>query len=314
MDLAFGDPPKMPHVVVGMGKMIAWLEKMLRRIVPATPFGELAGGILLVAVAASLSFCLPFFLLSSLARTYPALALAGESIVCYQVLATKCLRDASMSVFAALKKGDLTEARKAVGMIVGRDTAGLDASAVTRATVETVAENASDGVIAPMLYFAVGGAPLALLYKAINTMDSMLGYKDEKYFYFGRAAARLDDFANYVPARLTAFLMIASAAVCGFNWRNAARMYRRDRNAHTSPNAGHPEAVCAGALEIRLGGDSTYRGRLVHKPSLGDPVREAEAEDIRRANRLLYGCAFLCFALCIVSLHLLMYFREGTVR
>ena len=312
LDLLLGDPPRMPHVVVGIGKTIAWLEKALRRILPASKRGELAAGAVLVLLVASLAFCVPYFALSAAARFHPNLGLALECFVCYQILATKCLRDASMRVYNELTAGSLAGARQAVGMIVGRDTAELDAAAVTRATVETVAENASDGVVAPMLYFAVGGAPLALLYKAINTMDSMLGYKNDKYLYFGRAAARLDDVANYIPARLTALFLILAALACRLDWRNAVRIHRRDHAAHTSPNAGHPEAACAGALDIRLGGDSAYGSRLVHKPSIGDPLREIETEDIRRANRLLYACASLCFVFCCAGLLLFATLSERT--
>ena len=312
LDLLLGDPPRLPHPVVGIGKMIAWLERLFRGILPATSRGELVGGAIVVVVVAAVSFCLPFFLLSAIARVQPWAAWALECLVCYQVLATRCLGDAGMKVREALARDDLGGARSAVAMIVGRDTAGLDASAVTRATVETVAENASDGVVAPLFYFAVGGAPLALLYKAINTMDSMLGYKNGKYLYFGRVAARLDDVANYIPARLTALLMIPAAALAGLDWRNALRIFRRDRNNHGSPNSGHPEAACAGALGIRLGGDSMYGGRLVRKPTLGDPAREPEPEDIRRSVRLLYGCAALCFVLCGCGMALAAAFSKGT--
>ena len=298
LDLLLGDPPRLPHVVVAIGRTIAGLERPLRLALPKTARGELAGGTILVLAVVGLAFFAPLAVLHWAARLDPRAALALECLVCYQVLATKCLRDAGMRVYRALARGDLAGARQAVGMIVGRDTAGLDADAVARATVETVAENASDGVVAPMLFFAVGGAPLALLYKAINTMDSMLGYKNEKYLFFGRTAARLDDVANFLPARLTAMLMVPGAALAGLDWRNALRVCLRDRNRHTSPNAGYPEAACAGALGIRLGGDSVYGGRLVSKPTLGDPSRDIGADDIRRAGRLLYACAGLCFILC----------------
>lgn len=302
LDLVFGDPLRMPHGVVAIGKGIARTERTLRRRFPATRRGELAGGIVLVGIIAALSFCIPYLIVTVAGRLHPVFRLVLEAFICYQTLATKCLRDASMAVYQALAQGDLSGARKAVGMIVGRDTAELDAQAVIRATVETVAENASDGVVAPMCCFAVGGAPLAVLYKAINTMDSMLGYRNDKYLYFGRAAARLDDVANFIPARLTALLMLPAAALCGLDWRGAFRVCRRDRTAHTSPNAGYPEAACAGALGIRLGGDSVYGGKVVHKPALGDSSRGIEPEDIRRVNRLLYGCAWLCFFVCCAGI------------
>lgn len=311
LDLLLGDPPRMPHMVVLIGKTVARLEKMLRWIFPANSGGELVGGMLLVVIVASVSFLFPYWALIHAFRWNPYVAVALESLVCYQILATKCLRDTSMRVYAELSRGDLAEARKAVGMIVGRDTARLDGPAIVRATVETVAENTSDGVVAPMLYFAVGGAPLAILYKAINTMDSMLGYKNKKYLYFGWAAARLDDIANFIPARLTALLTVVAAALLRLDWRGSLRIYRRDHAAHTSPNAGHPEAACAGALGIRLGGDSTYGGHVVHKPTLGDSRREVEPDDIRRANRLLYGCAVLCYAVCCAGMAAYPVFGKG---
>lgn len=301
LDLLLGDPPKMPHIVVAIGKGVARLEKITRRLFPATPGGELAAGGVLTAVVALCSFCVPYLLLSHL-RMFPEVKIVLEIFVCYQVLATKCLGDAARRVYAALIRDDLHEARRALGMIVGRDTARLDAAAVTRAAVETVAENTSDGVVAPMFYFALGGAPLAILYKAVNTMDSMLGYRNAKYLYFGRAAARLDDAANYVPARLAALFMILAAAACRFDWSRALRILARDGRAHASPNAGHPEAACAGALGIVLGGDSFYGGRLAKKPTLGDPSRAIQAEDIPRAVRLLYWSAFFCFLACCAGL------------
>jgi adenosylcobinamide-phosphate synthase len=302
LDLTLGDPPRIPHIVVAMGKTIEWCERALRRALPAQRIGELLGGSVLAAAVVTLWTGIGFSAVSVAERAHPLLALALESFVCWQILATKSLAGAGARVHAALAENDIPAARKAVGMIVGRDTAALSPAGVARAAVETVAENTSDGIVAPMLFFAVGGAPLALAYKAINTMDSMLGYRNEKYRFFGSAAARLDDAANFLPARLTALLMILAAAVYGtgrgFDWRRALRVYRRDRNAHSSPNAGHPESACAGALGIQLGGDSSYGGRLVRKPALGDASRAVAAADILRANCLLYGCAVLSFFLC----------------
>ena len=302
LDLLLGDPPRLPHPVVAIGRLIAWLERLLRKLLPAGARGETAAGAILVIVVAAVSFCVPLLIVTVAERHGFWLRTALESIVCYQALATKCLRDAAMRVYRALADGDIAGARNAVAMIVGRDTVELDASAVTRATVETVAENASDGVVAPMLYFALGGAPLVLLYKAINTMDSMLGYKNETYLHFGRSAARLDDIANFIPARLTALLMVPAAALVGLDWRGAARIGRRDGRNHTSPNAGYPEAACAGALGIVLGGTSSYGGTQIVKPTLGEPTRPVEAADIPRTCRLLYACSLLCFAACSCAL------------
>ena len=196
-----------------------------------------------------------------------------------------------MRVYDRLKYGTLEEARKAVSMIVGRDTAALTEEGVTKAAVETVAENASDGVIAPMLYMAIGGAPLMFLYKGINTMDSMLGYKNDRYLYFGRCAAKLDDAANYLPSRISGGLMVLAAYFSGFDGWNAWKIFRRDNRNHASPNSAQTESVMAGALDVQLAGNAYYFGKLYEKPTIGDPIRLIEQEDIRRANRLLYATA-----------------------
>ena len=213
--------------------------------------------------------------------------------MCYWVLATKSLKTETMKVYDALKEGNLKKACFAVSMVVGRDTEVLDDIGVTKAAVETVAENASDGVIAPLLFLMIGGAPLGFFYKAVNTMDSMVGYKNDKYLYFGRAAAKFDDVLNYIPARLSGMLMCGAAAFCGMDSKNAWRIYRRDRYNHSSPNSAHTEATAAGAMHIQLAGNAYYFGKLYEKPTLGDPDRPVEYEDIPRVNRLLYATAIL---------------------
>ncbi|MBE5865055.1 MAG: cobalamin biosynthesis protein CobD [Lachnospiraceae bacterium] len=220
----------------------------------------------------------------------------------FQILATKSLRVESMRVYKCLKQEDLEAARQAVSMIVGRDTATLDEVGVAKAAIETVAENTSDGVIAPMLYTALGGPVLGFLYKAVNTMDSMIGYKNDKYLYFGRAAAKLDDIVNFIPARISAYLMIFSAFMSGkcFDGRNAFKIYKRDNRKHASPNSAQTEAVCAGALRIQLAGDASYFGKIVKKPYIGDAYRKVESEDIKRANRLMYLTAWLGELLCLL--------------
>lgn len=242
------------------------------------------------------------FLLVMAYRQHPMLGAVLECVMTYQMLAAKCLKTESMKVYQCLKHVSLEQAREAVSMIVGRDTKYLDEEGVAKAAVETVAENTSDGVIAPMLYLAAGGPVLGFLYKAVNTMDSMVGYKNDKYMYFGRAAAKLDDFVNFLPARVSACLMIAASFLAGshFSGTGAWRIYQRDRKKHASPNAGQTEAVCAGALSIRLAGDASYFGRTVNKPYIGEAVRGVEYEDIRRANRLMYITAWLCEALCLL--------------
>lgn len=219
----------------------------------------------------------------------------------------KLLEKESMHVFDRLKNGTLDEARYAVSMIVGRDTQSLSKEAIIRAAVETVAENTSDGVVAPMFFMAIGGAPLMFLYKGINTMDSMLGYKNEKYLYFGRCAAKLDDLANYVPARLSAWLMILAAPFVRLDAKEAMRIYKRDRRNHASPNSAQTESVMAGALHIQLAGDAWYFGKLYKKPTIGDPIRPVQTEDIQRAGHLLYAASALT-AIVFAGIRILFFF------
>ncbi|MFV0400036.1 MAG: adenosylcobinamide-phosphate synthase CbiB [Oscillospiraceae bacterium] len=297
LDLCFGDPHWLPHPVVGMGKLINLLEKLLRRLFPKSEKGELAAGTVMAAVLPLFCFGLSVLILWLLGLVHPLLRFAVESFCCYQILAAKSLRDESMAVFRELKRGDLAAARTGVSRIVGRDTAGLDEAGVTKAAVETVAENTGDGVVAPLLFLAIGGAPLGFLYKAVNTMDSMVGYKNESYLYFGRAAAKLDDVLNWLPARLAGLLMVLGAFLCGEDGRGAWRIFRRDRLSHSSPNSAQTEAACAGALGIQLGGPSAYFGKMVEKPTIGDDTRPAVRSDIRRANRLMFAAAALSLVL-----------------
>ncbi|MBU5481432.1 adenosylcobinamide-phosphate synthase CbiB [Blautia sp. MSJ-19] len=300
LDLIFGDPRWLYHPVCLIGNLISVLEKGIRKIFPKTAKGELAGGLLEVILVCICSLCIPGVVLYLLYRYLPWAGMILETFWCYQLLATRSLKEESMKVYDSLKHGTIQEARHAVSMIVGRDTEELTETGVTKAAVETVAENASDGVIAPMIYMAVGGVPLMFLYKGINTMDSMLGYKNDKYLYFGRCAAKLDDAANYLPSRISGLLMIAGAFVIGLDSKNAARIYRRDSRNHASPNSAQTEAVMAGALDVELAGNAYYFGKLYEKPTIGDPIREVETEDIRYANRLLYATAVLGVLLCIL--------------
>ena len=297
IDLLLGDPHSIPHPVVWIGKLITAVEKAVRRIFPKTVRGEnVAGGVLWLVVA-GVSTAVPALLLYAAYRLHLAAGLVLESIMCWQILATKSLRDESMKVYAALKEGVPENYRRAVSMIVGRDTAELDDLAVTRAAVETVAENASDGVIAPMLFLALGGAPLGFFYKAANTMDSMLGYVEMPYKNIGLVPAKMDDVLNYIPARLSALLMLAAGALLRLDVKNGWRIWRRDRRNHASPNSAQTESVCAGLLGVRLAGDAYYHGVLHKKPYIGDARREIEYEDIPRAGRLLYATAALSLLL-----------------
>ena len=297
LDLLFGDPHWMPHPVRAMGGITALLERPLRFLFPKGPKGELAAGAALVVLAAGISTGAAVLALWLCRRIHPLLAFAAETLLCYQLLAARSLRDESLKVYRALRDGALEEARRAVSMIVGRDTDRLDQAGVARAAVETVAENASDGVAAPLLFLAIGGAPLGVFYKAVNTMDSMVGYKNDRYLYFGRAAARLDDAVNFLPARLAGVLMCLAARPAGFDGKNAWKIFLPDRKKHKSPNPAHTEAAAAGALDIQLGGSSFYFGKRVEKPTIGDPLRPVEPADILRCNRLMYAAAFLAMVL-----------------
>ena len=297
LDLLLADPAWMPHPVVGMGKAIAALESGLRRLFPATPAGERAAGRVLAAVLPVGTFALTAGALALAYRLHPAAGFGLELLWCWQALALRGLAGESGKVYAELARDDLPAARKAVSRIVGRDTAALTAEGVTKAAVETVAENFSDGVAAPLLYLLIGGAPLGLAYKAVNTMDSMVGYKNKRYIDFGRAAAHLDDAANFLPARLAALLWIAAAGLGGFDAQNAWRIWRRDRLRHASPNSAQTESACAGALGVQLAGPAFYFGEYYDKPTIGDDSRPVEPEDILRANRMLYLAGFLALGL-----------------
>ncbi len=309
LDALIGDPHGLWHPVCAIGSLIARTEKLLRGIFPKTPRGEQAAGACLWITVCALSFAVPFALLRFAGWVHPLLAFALETLMCYQIFARRALRDESGKVYDRLAQHDLAGARTAVGYIVGRDTASLSEEGVIKATVETVAENATDGVVAPMLYLFLGGAPLGFLYKAVNTMDSMVGYKNEKYLHFGRVPARLDDVFNWIPARLTALCMIVAAPAAGLDGAAAYRIWKRDRRKHASPNAAQTEAACAGALGIRLAGSAFYFGKLCEKPTLGDPTRAIEAEDIGRTNCLMTAAATLALLLfSLAALVLLLIF------
>ena len=301
IDLLIGDPRALPHPVVLMGKLIDFLcdwvgfhgdgsnckngegaSKAIERI---------KGGIIWFIVAA-LSFLVPFLILLILGKINPHLRLTVESLMCWQILATKGLRDSAINVYKALKNGSVEDARREVAMIVGRDVTSLDERGITRAAVETVAENTSDGVIAPLLYMAIGGAPLGFLYKAVNTMDSMLGYTDPPYTNIGFVPAKMDDIFNAVPARISALLMLLAGSILDMDYVNGWKIFKRDRYNHASPNSAQTESVCAGLLGVQLAGDAYYHGVLHKKKYIGDVIREIETEDIPRAGKLLYLTAF----------------------
>ena len=300
-DALVGDPHGFPHPVRWMGKLIDGLEGPLRRAFPKTPAGEHAAGAALVVIVVAVCGGVCAALAWACLAVNVWLAFAFEALVSYWMLAARSLRDETMKVRQALETGTLDDARAAVSMVVGRDVARLDDAGVTRAAVETVAENASDGVVAPLVYLSLFGPVGGVVYKAVNTMDSMVGYKNDRYRHFGTAAARTDDVVNFVPARLTGVLMCACARLVGLDTKGAWRVFKRDRKKHASPNSAHGEAACAGALGVRLAGPAWYFGKLVDKPYLGDDLRPIEHEDIRRANALMYAAAVaaLVLGLCV---------------
>lgn len=312
LDLIVGDPYCLPHPVRYIGNLIAKLEKHFLgtkehplRLLPAEKRIDGVRTVIIVLLASGLFAAAVLF---AGYLVHPVLGCFLETIMTYQMLATKCLKVESMKVYDKLKTGTLEEARYAVSMIVGRDTKELSELQVARAAVETVAENTSDGVIAPMLYMAIGGPVLGFLYKAVNTMDSMIGYKNDRFLDFGRAAAKLDDIVNFLPARISAWLMILASGLCGkrFSAAGAKRVYLRDRFNHASPNSAQTESACAGALGIRLAGPASYFGKVVEKPYIGDADREITYEDIPAANVLLYGTAVICELICLVIMGIIL--------
>ena len=297
IDLIVGDPHSIPHPVIFIGKLISAMEKLVRKIFPKTIKGEnFAGGVLWLVVVA-VSAAVPALLLWLCYGISVWLGLAIESVMCWQILATKSLKDESMKVYDALKTGDIEKSRYAVSMIVGRDTANLDDKAVARAAVETVAENTSDGIVAPLIFLAIGGAPLGFFYKAVNTMDSMLGYVEMPYKNIGLVPAKMDDVMNFIPARLSALIMLAAGWLLKLDVKNGWKIFQRDRFNHASPNSAQTESVCAGLLGLRLAGDAWYHGELHKKKYIGDALREIEYEDIPRSCRLLYVTAILSLIL-----------------
>lgn len=296
LDLLLADPEWMPHPVVLMGKAITVLEPRLRRRFADTPQGQLLAGQMLAAILPLGTLLISGAVCLGAAALHPVLGFAVQTFWCWQALAVRGLAKESRNVYQKLTTDTLPGARQAVARIVGRDTQALSAEGVTKATVETVAENFSDGVMAPLLYMLIGGAPLALCYKAVNTMDSMVGYKNDRYLYFGRAAAHLDDGAGYLPARLAALFWIAAAGLTGQNAGQAFAVWRRDRRNHASPNSAQTESACAGALGVQLAGPAYYFGQLYEKPTIGDPTRPIEPRDILRANRMLYTASVLALA------------------
>ena len=306
IDWFIGDPYSLPHPIVGIGKLIAFLDRKLR--VGNGYKRDILRGALTAVIVVLVSTAVPALVLELMWRIHPAAYYAVSSVMCFQMLAARQLVIESSKVQKALEAADTEAARKAVANIVGRDTDVLDDKGICRAAVETVAENGSDGVVAPLFWMFLFGAAGGFFYKSINTMDSMLGYKNEKYLYFGRVPAKTDDIVNYIPARLAGLLMIAVCPFLHLDAKNAWKIFRRDRYKHASPNSAQTESACAGALDIRLAGDAVYGGVVHKKEYIGDPIREIEPADIKRANDQMYlSSVFMLIAglLIRIGVHLI---------
>ncbi len=301
LDLAFGDPRWLYHPIRLIGNLIAWAEKPFRAVFPKSEKGELTAGVFFAVFVVAVSTAVPALVLFLAAKLSIWLAFALEVFWSFQILAAKSLKTESMRVYEALKEGELEKARKAVSMIVGRDTERLTEEGVAKAAVETVAENSSDGVVAPLIFLAVGGPVLGFFYKSVNTLDSMVGYKNDRYLYFGRFSAKLDDVLNFIPARISGLLLVTASPLAGFDVKGAWRIFKRDRKNHASPNSAQTEAAAAGALGVQLAGDAWYFGKLYKKPTIGDALRPVGYEDIRRVNRLMYAAVCLALALAAAA-------------
>lgn len=293
LDMLFGDPPWLYHPVIAIGKLISFMERGLRKLFPKDSKGELMAGAFLAVFVPLISWGTAFFILFIAKSINRYLYYGIEIFMCFQIFAMKSLKKESMNVYEKVQAKDLEGARTAVGRIVGRDTKNLDFKGITKAAVETVAENLCDGVTAPMFFIFIGGAPLGFFYKAVNTMDSMVGYKNEKYFYFGKVAARLDDVMNFIPSRLSALMIIASAFILNMDYKNAWKVFKKDRLNHKSPNSAQTESAAAGALRVELAGNAYYFGVLYEKPTIGKALKEIEPEDIPSVNKLLYASSIL---------------------
>lgn len=298
LDLILGDPYSFPHPVRYIGKLIRATEKQVRKHMEQPKLLKLGGGLLWLIVVGSTY--LVAYMIVKLSGIHPVVYIIVNTLLIYTTLATKCLKDEAVKIYRTLRVGNLEESRTQLSFIVGRDTTQLTKKEITRATVETVAENTVDGIIAPLMYAFIGGAPLALAYKAINTLDSMVGYKNEKYKDLGFVSAKIDDVANFLPARISSLLIMAASFLLGLNGVQSIKIALRDRKNHKSPNCAYSEGAVAGALGVQLGGTNTYFGEVVYKPTIGDKTKEIEDEDIIRTNKLMYVTSFV--ALIVFSL------------
>ena len=308
LDTIIGDPYKLPHPIRWIGSFISILEKLCRKIAKSNTMLMILGAILVfIVVFVSGGITL---LVLKLASFNKYAYLIVSSVICYYMLAGKSLKTESMKVYKAFENNDTEGARKAVSMIVGRDTQSLTKEGIIKAAVETVAENSSDGVVAPLIYMLIFGPVGGVVYKAVNTMDSMIGYVEEKYFYIGKFAAKLDDVLNYIPARISGILVIISAFILRYDYKNAFRIFKRERRKHASPNSAQTESAMAGALGVQLAGDATYFGVVHKKPYIGDKKREIENEDIKRANDIMYTMTIICLVVGLVIRSVVMWLKQ----
>jgi len=304
-DLIFGDPYWFPHPVRAIGSFISFFERIIRRIA-RTAIAQKIAGFILAGVTVGISYAVVWWLIKIALSVNMLLFHILNIFFIYTVLATKCLGQEAKKVYKFLKNGEIDNARETLSYIVGRDTDRLDTQGICRAVIETVAENISDGIVAPLFYLFLGGASLAMAYKAINTLDSMVGYKNERYINIGVASARLDDIANFLPARITALFIVVASFLSGMNSRHSFLIMIRDGHKHTSPNSGYPESSMAGALDIQLGGPSTYGGRIVEKPYIGDPIDTIHPEHILLSVKIMYITSLLAFLLGFIIIRVLL--------
>jgi len=305
-DLIFGDPYWMPHPIRLIGTLINKTEEVIRKFVKSDVALKI-GGVALLFIVVTASFVVPFLLLKGAYVLSPYMAVALEAIMVYQILATKCLDVETAKVRTKLESDDLGGARAAIAMLVSRDTEQMDREDIVKASVETMTENIVDGIISPMFYIAIGGAPLGFAFKAVNTLDSMVGYKNEKYLNLGWASAKFDDVVNYIPARITAGLVIVASAFIGLDFKNAFKILVRDKKNHSSPNSPLSEAPAAGALRIQLGGKACYFGEVSQKPTMGDPLEEPSVKHIIKASQLMYATSFIGIVLLSVCIYALKF-------
>ena len=303
-DIVFGDPYWMPHPIRLIGKLIEKTESGIRKYARENRALKVGGGFLLCLVV-GLSFAVPFYILKQAESLSPWLALGLEALMVYQILATRCLDVETKKVRLELEKNDLEKARQAIAMLVSRDTEKMEREDIIKAAVETMTENIVDGIISPMFYIAIGGAPLGFAFKAVNTLDSMVGYKNEKYMDLGWASAKFDDVVNYIPARITAFLVIGAAFLLRLDYKNAYRILKRDMRNHSSPNSPLSEAPAAGALRIELGGKAWYFGQMSMKPTMGDPFEKPEVVHIIRSSKLMYMTSFMGIVLATACVYVI---------